>query len=1141
MSGMQRLLNDGWQFVKRPFGSTLGEVLDLPEAAWRRVDLPHDWLIGQASDLYETSDGWYRRALAVPPEQADRAWLLNFDGVYMDCEVWLNGAVVAEHRYGYTAFEADLTGKVRPGENALMVRARFQSPNSRWYSGAGIFRDVTLRVLPRRHLESDGLIVDDAPLPDGRWRLSVRWTLAGAGEAAPAALTLTDAEGREVARAAWTPEAAEGLCALSADWILESPRPWSCLSPYLYALTADWGDQREARRVGLRSLAFDPDRGLLLNGESVKLHGVCLHHDLGALGAAFNAAAFRRQLRLMKAMGANALRTAHNPPASAALDVCDEEGVLVIDEFADMWERSKTPYDYARFFPECWRGDVASWIRRDRHHACVAMWSVGNEIYDTHASPRGAEVLRNLRDEVRAHDPAGHAGITFGSNYMPWENTQKAADDLKLVGYNYAERLYAEHHAEHPDWVIYGSETASVLSSRGVYHLPLSARVISEEDEQCSALGNGLTSWGTQDLRRCLVDDLNTPYSLGQFLWSGIDYIGEPTPYHTRSCYFGMADTAGFPKDLYYQVKAAWNPEPMAHIGVAWDWNPGQVIDVPVYTNAASCELLLNGLSLGVQSVDGRVAERSVALWRVPYAEGTLTAVARDADGREIACDERRSHGDAALLRLTAERTSLRADGEDVAFVAVEALDGANREVSDAADRIWVRVEGPARLLGLDNGDSTDSDGYRVESRCLFNGKLLIMVGATDAPGRAWVRVRAEGLEGASLALDFLPAEGREGHGRAFEADLEPVRPLARIPARRIALTAPDGLTLTPEHPSARFEAALLPAGADAQRIEYRVVNALGIVSPCAEVTPTPEGARVTGRGDGEVYLRAVCRNGATQARVISQLPLTLEGFGATFLDPYGFVTGGLCDIRVGEITSGNEKGIAFDRTGDSMAGFTHVDFGPVGSDEITLPVFELGGEPVDIALWMGDPRNGGHMVDVLHYHKKSIWNVYQSQTWKLPERFVGVQTVAFGLSGKIHLKGFSFTRQSRAWLPLRAGDADAVYGDQFERRGGAVLGIGNNVTLLFRDMDFGEARRVRLTIAGRTPLDVNAVQVRISRGQGEVLAQECRFAGSEATVERAFGLDVPGGACEVAFVFLPGSRFDFEGFRFERVDEQDK
>ena len=1129
---MRRLLNDGWEFAKLPPGSALKDALALPDSAWAAVDVPHDWLIGQEGALYEDGDGWYRRALEVSGDRLGDTWQVCFDGVYMDCDVLLNGVCLATHRYGYTAFRVTLDPALRAGCNLLMVCARHRAPSSRWYTGAGIYRDVTLDVLPPVHLLEDTLYVHSAPDGTG-WRVDVRCALSGEGTATA---LLRDGDGRLVDEAQMVP-GEDGR--LAAALCVPKPRLWSPEEPKLYALTLACGAHAVERRIGLRTIAFDPARGLALNGAPFKLHGVCLHHDLGALGAAFRPEAFRRQLRLMKDMGANALRTAHNPPASAALSICDEEGMLVMDEAFDVWTLPKTAMDYARFFPDCWRQDVESWVCRDRNHPCVVLWSIGNEIQDTHLLAEGPAITAALRDEVRRHDPDGNAFVTFGSNYLPWENTRRCADLLKIVGYNYGEKYYAAHRAAHPDWVVYGSETGSILSSRGVYHFPAGANILSDEDLQCSSLGNSATSWGTRDMRACLVDDLNDPASPGQFLWSGVDYIGEPTPYHTRSCHFGMADTALFPKDFFHQVRSLWNPEPMAHIGVRWDWNAGQGIDVPVYANGASCELFLNGRSLGRKALDPRAPERSMAWWRVPYEHGTLLVRSYDAQGREIARDERRSFGDSAALRIEADRPALRADGEDIVYVTVTAADARGNPVENACDRVFAELDGPALLLGMDNGDSTDPDGYAVSDRRLFSGKLRILLGAMDRAGEATLRVRAKGLAGAALTLPILPAPIRPGVSRAFVPRTHPTGASGEPEVRRIDL-APEGdvseggILLTPERPELRVAAKLLPAYAAPQPIAWRLANAAGIDVPFARLIPEGDGVRIVGLSDGEAFLRASCTNGAAHPRVISQLEVALSGFGTAHLDPYGFVAGGLCDLTDGEITPGNDRGVAFARDGISMAGFTGVDFGPGGSDEITLPIFALDGEPCHIELWLGDPRQDGRLLATLRYQKPSVWNTYQPETWTLPERITGVQTLCFRLNRKLHLKGFSFARMNRAWRVRNAGDADELYGDQFRRDGTAVRDIGNNVTLLFRDLDFQDARRAALCLTGSTELPVNPIQVRIADAAGGGTVQECAFPRGARTCR--FEVDVPGGRCDVAFVFLPGCRFDFERFAFERI-----
>lgn len=1128
---MQRLFNDQWTFAKLNAGSS---YIDACAASFDPVDLPHDFLIGNTDDLYETCDGWYRRTLTVSAEQLAKVWQLVFDGVYMDCDVLVNGAVVCTHHYGYTAFTADLTNALLQGENEVMVHIRHRSPNSRWYSGAGIFRDVTLRVLDPIHLDEDSLRIESEYFKDEKlWQVYVSVSIHAPAKQ-PVTLRILNSEGKPVHLQT---EHAQRQDAFTFFFDCSSicAHPWSPASPYLYTAELTYGSQVIRRRFGLRTVEADPERGFLLNGEVIKLHGVCLHHDLGALGSAFHEKAARRQLRIMQDMGVNALRTSHNPPASKLLDLCDEMGVLVIDEFTDMWEMPKTPYDYARFFDDDVYDDVRSWVCRDRTHPSVVMWSIGNEILDTHASVRGAEITQLLKNLVLQHDDR-HALITIGSNYMPWDGAQQCADILKIAGYNYGEKYYEQHHAAHPDWTIYGSETASSLSSRGVYHFPIESNILSDEDLQCSALGNSTSSWGCRDLRKMIVDDMNCPYSMGQFIWSGIDYIGEPTPYHTRSCYFGHVDTAGFPKDGFYQFRSIWRDEPMAHIGVTWCWNEGQLIDVPVMTTGASCELLLNGRSLGVKQVNRRVWQESLPTWKVPYEPGVLVARAYDTDGHIIAEDVRRTYGDSAALALEAEDAELLGDGHDMTFVTVTALDAEGNPVENACDRIHVSVTGAARLLGVDNGDSTDLDGYRTTNRHLFSGKLLIMVGALDHPGTAHISVTAPGLQNASIELPVRQAEAVPGSSCLQRIEEAPMP--TDMPVRRIDLKPLGSVHLDAEHPSVTFSVTTQPAFADQQSITYRIVTDVGIASPCAALTQNDDGTvTVTARGDGMVYLRAVCSNGYPHTRIISQQEIFITGMGKPYLDPYDFITGGLYDISDGDISSGNEKGVSFARESYSMVGFSNIDFGPVGSDEITLPIFALSGDLYQITLYRGDPRCGGEKICTLDYQKPSIWNTYQPQTYRLPIRLTGVQTLCFSMELKVHLKGFSFTRQNRAWLPLRALDADHLYGDSFTRTDNAVSQIGNNVSLVYEGMDFEGNERVVLTLDAFTPLDENPVNVVMVNADGQERRELCSFTHTPERSSQHFELPVLPGLCTVSFVFLPGSQFDFYGFQFAKPE----
>ncbi|MCL2079406.1 MAG: DUF4982 domain-containing protein, partial [Oscillospiraceae bacterium] len=712
----KELLNKGWGFS-----------LDGGES--QSVNLPHDWLIGDAPNHYKSGVGVYTYKLA--PAQALAECLnergkisLRFDGVYMDSVLRVNGHEAGVWKYGYTTFEFDVTKFLKTEEpNTIELTVNYNGQSSRWYTGAGIYRDVWLICRNSCHFKPDGIYISTA-LKDGKWT----WEAESEVEA--------DARPYEVRHTLMDDFEKPGLLCVSDENKIKS---WSIDDPRLYTIRSELivgGAVTDAidTRMGFRTTEFTTDRGFLLNGKHIKLNGVCQHHDLGSLGAAFYKDAARRQLDILRAMGVNAIRTAHNPPAPGLMELCDEMGFVVMSELTDIWRRAKTPGDYARFFDEWVSRDAASWIRRDRNHPCVILWSVGNEIHDTHVDLEdGMATLKLLLDLVKEHDPKGNAPATLCSNYMTWENTQKCVDLFGIIGYNYTENLYHEHHAKYPHWVIYGGETCSTLQSRGIYHFPLSRAVLADDDLQCSALGNTTTSWGTKNVETCIADDYDTPFSLGQFLWSGIDYLGEPTPYHTKNCYFGQADTAGFEKDAYYIFKAAWTDhekDPFVHVFPYWDFSPGQIIDVRVCSNAPRVALFLDGEKIGQADWDKNKAgsERWVFSRRVAYKKGTLTAEAYDAAGKMIAKMERKSFGDVKNL-VTETKTYGELD-----FVTITAIDENKNPVENANCRVNVKVSG-GELLALDNGDSTDYESYHSHSRYMFSGKLLAIVRAESSNG----------------------------------------------------------------------------------------------------------------------------------------------------------------------------------------------------------------------------------------------------------------------------------------------------------------------------------------------------------------------------------------------------------------------
>ncbi len=1148
------LFNDGWEFAKSGLGVTSPEGL-----AFQPVDLPHDWLIYNTLNLYENSIGWYRKRFVAP--KAHHV-LLYFEGVYMDSTVYVNGQPVGEWKYGYSSFEHEITGALREGENEVLVKVVHQSPNSRWYSGAGIYRNVWLKIRGENYIETHGVYISTCKEEEGknRWVVEVDTDLCLRQEGELVHRLL---DGGQVLAASESVVTEKDDRPNRQQLFVEDPGLWSPENPRLYELitelyivTEDEAGNRKKQkvetlthRIGFKEAVFDPDKGLFLNGKKIKLQGTCEHHDLGALGAAFNKTAMRRRFRLLKEMGVNAVRTAHNMPAPEFMDLADEMGLLVVAEAFDMWELPKTPYDYSRFFKE-WAGkDVKSWVTRDRNHPSLLMWSIGNEIYDTHAdAKRGQELTKMLAAYVRKYDPKGNAKITIGSNYMPWENAQKCAEHVEVVGYNYGDKYYQEHHAKYPHWVIYGSETGSVVQSRGVYHFPYEVPMLSDDDEQCSALGNSTVSWGAKSPEACIITERDTPFSLGQFIWSGFDYIGEPTPYHTKNAYFGQLDTATFKKDSYYIYQAGWTDyktNPMVHIFPYWDFNPGQMIDVRVCSNAPRIELQLNGVTVGTFDIDHRHGDQLVGWWKIPYQEGELNAIAYDENGRVIATAVRRSFRDPARIRLTPDKRWLYADGTDLIFVEITMEDEDGNLVENAGNRVHVAVTGAGRLLGLDNGDSTDYDQYKGTSRRLFNGKLMAIIGATLEPGKIRIEVSSKGLPGVVEEYEALPATGKDLTGVSAQMRNKEVPCVLghedEIPLRKIELICDGERVLTKEKPEVLVRAKLHPENASYQELEWEVVNERGIPAPLAKVEARGLEAKVTALADGAFRLRCKSRNGSGKVRLISQLEFTAKGLGTMYKNPYEFISAGLYDYSKGEVGNGNEKGVATADDGETQIGFRNLDFGPVGSDTITIPIFTLSNEPYSLEIWEGMPgEEGSSMLAELIYQKESRYNVYQSETYKLPKRLRGLTSLCFVTRRKMHIKGFSFAKPERAFMRIDAGDADRIYGDSYQVRGKAVEGIGNNVTLEFAGMGFGPEGAGRLVVYGRTPLAKNTIHLLFSGAVGES-RQIIEFPRTEEYKEQAFTLERITGEQKVSFVFLPGSNFDFGWFRFEPYDAGDK
>lgn len=1156
-----KLFCDGWEFSKRELENDFTDTLNseyLASFAWERVDIPHDWLIFNTNDLYENSTGWYRKRF-VYEKNNDTITSIRFEGVYMNSRVYCNSKLVGEWKYGYSTFEFDLTGYLVSGENELVVMVNHQSPNSRWYSGAGIFRKIYLREAPLSHILPDGVYISTQK--DGEDFIVTVSCEAGRPLGTPLSnyfirSTIYDENGNECSSLKSKATACDISCiepivqrentsySINHQIIkVKKPALWDIENGRLYTMKTELiidenvVDVSECR-FGFRTIEFTCDNGFFINGRWIKIHGCCEHHDLGALGAAISKPALRRRLLILREMGINSVRTSHNMPSVELMELADEMGFLILSEAFDMWEKPKTDYDYGRFFKEWVAKDVASWVRRDRNHPSIIGWSIGNEIYDTHADDRGQEITSMLARLVRLHDSRSNGYVTIGSNYMQGENARKCADILKLAGYNYGERMYDEHHKNHPDWMIYGSETASVIQSRGIYHFPLSKIVLADDDEQCSSLGNCATAWGAKKTESCIIPDRDAKYCAGQYIWTGFDYIGEPTPYSTKNSYFGQIDTAGFKKDSAYVFQSEWTDyktAPVVHIFPYWDFNEGQQIDVRVTSNAPRVELFFNGHSMGAFDIDHEKGTQLTADYSIEYTYGVLEAAAYDENGAVIAKDIVRSFGDCAGFELIPNKTEMLADGEDLIYLEISAIDENGTFVANANNRVTVSCKGAGRLIGLDNGDSTDYDQYKGTSRRLFSGKLSAIIASNGKVGDIEVTINSAGLNEQSVTLTAIKADIANGTSFISENSFTKSECICSgedIPVRKIELRAKNRV-LNESCREEIVEVLALPLNTVyADDIEFRITSDIGIQTKTAEVEVIDKNhVKVTAKGDGEFYLRALCKNGTPKYHIISCLPFTATGLGSAVVNPYEFVTAGLNTINSGDTGSGIEQGASFSYE-NSWFGFENVDFKMSGSDTVTIDVYANMTTPTALWFYDGRPDEGGECIGEFIYHKEPKWLTYIPETYKLNRRLKGVHTLVIMGTHGVNIRGFMFEENAKEFAQIDASDCENIYGDRFEVGKGEVTDIGNNVVLDFGEFDFADKKPSKVVVCGKSMLDITSIHICIS--QEATTRVLCEFEGSEQYCERSFDMQGIEGKCRVSFTFLPGTDFDFKYFRFE-------
>ncbi len=800
-AGSRSIFNHDWRF-------SLGDCPEAKETTfddsqWRSLDLPHDWAIegdfsidnpsGPGGGALPGGIGWYRKAFTLDLKEGERAFL-DFDGAYMNSTVYINGVELGTRPYGYASFSYDITPYLAD-TNMVAVRVdNAEQPNSRWYSGCGIYRNTWLRVTDAVHFPKDGIFAR----PEGN-KMLIDCEVFNSGKQDRDLIVGASLNGECSTSAPLKVKAGDTqTSALTIE--VENPHLWDVTDPYLYKLSVTLSDASTGEKLdeqvintGFRTFAFDAEKGFFLNGRQLKLNGVCLHHDYGALGAVVNNRAIERQLQIMQEMGANAIRCTHNPPAPELLDACDRMGLLVMDETFDMWRKRKTAHDYSRYFNEWHERDIDEQVRRDRNHPSIFCWSIGNEVLEQW-SDAGADTLslaeanlilnfghsadqlakedgelsvnslltRKLADRVRALDDTRY--ITAGCNEPDPGNHLFRSGALDIIGFNYHDDWFKDVPTNFPGKPFVITESVSALMTRGYYVMPADSMIICplrwdipyyDESYSCSSYDNCHVPWGnTHEGTMRHVD--NNDFISGQFVWTGFDYLGEPTPYGfpARSSYFGIVDLAGFPKDVYYLYQSQWNPKvDVLHILPHWNWSEGQTVDVWAYSNNADqVELFLNGESQGVRAVEPGTYH---VAWRVPFKPGILTAISSK-DGKKVKEATVRTAGTPCSVRLTPDRQEISADGSDLCYITAEILDADGNLCPWADDQITFQVEGSGFNAGVDNGSPISMERFKADNRKAFYGKALIIVQNNGEGGPCTITATAPGLTSHTITVKSI-------------------------------------------------------------------------------------------------------------------------------------------------------------------------------------------------------------------------------------------------------------------------------------------------------------------------------------------------------------------------------------------------
>ncbi|NIJ44849.1 beta-galactosidase [Wenyingzhuangia heitensis] len=790
--------NENWKFARfgaMPDGTTKTEPKDLDEVnfddhEWRALNLPHDWgiegpfradLPNQTGKLPWAGIGWYRKVFTATKSDLSKKVFIEFDGSMSNTSVYVNGGYVGDWAYGYTSFQFEISRYLKAGNNTIAVRLNNKPDSSRWYPGGGIYRNVWLTKTNKTHIAHWGTFVTTPKVSENEATVSIETEIAG------------DKKGIQLLHEVFTIEnnpvkvAEQKVPYFKPSNIkIKNPKLWNLETPNLYTVKTTLSKNGKVVDVytstfGIRSIKYNKD-GFFLNGKKTVMNGVCQHHDLGPMGAAVNVRGMERQIEILKSFGVNAIRTSHNPPAPEFLELCDKMGVLVQVESFDVWAKGKVDNDYSTLYGAWHERDLIAMVKRDRNHPSVVMWSTGNELIELREG-NDAPIAAKLADIIRSVDTT--RPTTFG-NSRPEAASNGFEKTADVFGFNYKPHMYEEFRKNNPNMPLYGSETASTISSRGEYFFPVNYDNKKSGNGgffQVSSYDFSAPNWAyTPDVDFEAEDKY--PWVFGQFVWTGFDYIGEPTPYNKdktnllnfsdpaekarmkaelekmgkqippRSSYFGIVDLCGFPKDRYYLYQSKWRPElPMAHILPHWNWEEriGEVTPVFVYTSGDEAELFLNGKSLGRKKKE---QYQYRLMWKeVKYTPGTLKVVSYK-NGKKWATDEVKTTGKATKISLTADRAIIDADGQDVSFITVQITDRKGNMVPRTHNTVSYKIEGPGEIIAVGNGDPTSHESFQATTRKVFNGMALVVVRSKKgAIGKITITATSKGLKTEKLNI----------------------------------------------------------------------------------------------------------------------------------------------------------------------------------------------------------------------------------------------------------------------------------------------------------------------------------------------------------------------------------------------------